>query len=171
MNFSSFPLSNYLRRHSLSRLSYEAKEISCHHQEIYVQRLADRNYGHLMIHSYRASIEKIISKYWPELKHVGLKSIKHSTGLTFSDYCSRATSHLRIVIPEDEIFSADVERDLRCWKKIVIFYTLRLMLAPLVESVILYDRMLYVLEKRKTIDDHHHFIKRKFFSLRSLRSI
>ncbi|KAG4077213.1 hypothetical protein HA402_016200 [Bradysia odoriphaga] len=157
MTESSFPLSNYLRRHSLSHLSYEAKEISCHHQEIYVQRLADRNYDHLMIHSYRAAIEKIISKYWPELKHIGLKSIKHSTGLTFSDYCSRATSHLRIVIPEDEIFSAEVQRDLRCWKKIVIFYTLRLMMAPLVESVILYDRMLYVLEKHYCVQSEALF--------------
>lgn len=102
-----------------------------------------------MIHSYRAAIEKIIFKYWPELKHVGLKSIKHSTELTFADYCSRATSHLNIVIPEDEIFSEDIEYNLKCWKQIVIFYTLRLMLAPLVESVILYDRMLSVLEKRE----------------------
>lgn len=102
-----------------------------------------------MVHSYRAAIEKIICKHWPELKHIGLKNIKHTTELTFEDYCLRATSHLDIDIPFSDIISADVKNDLKCWKKVVIFYTLRLVLASLVESVILYDRMLCVLEKSK----------------------
>ncbi len=142
-------MSNFLINHNLRHLSYEAKEISCHSQEVYVQRLTERNYNHLMVHSYRASIEKIICKYWPDLKHAALKSIKHSNGLTFPDYCTRATSHLNIDIPMDDVLSVDVENDLKCWKKIVIFYTLRLTLASLVESIILYDRVLCVLEKRK----------------------
>lgn len=100
-----------------------------------------------MVHSYRAAIEKIICKHWPHLKHAGLKSVKHSTGLTFSDYCLRATSHLNIDIPVADVFSADAVNDLKCWKNVVIFYTLRLVLAALVETVILYDRMLSVLEK------------------------
>lgn len=149
LNFfcSSFPLSNYLKNHSQCRLSYEAREISCHNQEVYVERLAENNYNYLMVHSYRAAIEKIICKYWPELKHCGLKSVKHTTELTFWDYCLRATSHLNIEIPVNDIVSADVENDLKCWKKVVIFYTLRLVIASLVESVILYDRMLCVLER------------------------
>lgn len=149
-DFSSFPLSYYSKNHNLCHLSYEAKEISCHSQEVYVERLTANNYSNLMIHCYRAAIEKIISKHWPQLKHAALKSIKHSAVLTFPDYCSRATSHLNIVIPMSDILAADVQNDLICWKKVVIFYTLRLVLASLVESVILYDRMLSVLEKGKT---------------------
>lgn len=40
-----------------------------------------------------------------------------------------------------------IESKLAKWKHVVIFYTLRLMLAPLVESVILLDRMLSLLER------------------------
>lgn len=145
-DFSSFPLSEYLSNHNLRHLSYEAREISCHNQEVYVQRLMEHKYDNLMVHSYRAAIEKIIRRYWPHLKHVGLKSMKISDGLTFAEYCARATSHLDIDIPMGDILSADVENDLKCWKNVVIFYTLRLTLATLVESVILYDRMLRVLD-------------------------
>lgn len=148
-DYSSFPLSFFLKNHNLHHLSYEAKEISCHNQEVYVARLTEHKYDNLKVHSYRAAIEKIICKHWPELKHTGLRSVKHTSGLTFSEYCSRATSHLNIEIPTRDIFSADVENELKCWKKVVIFYTLRLMLASLVESVILYDRMLCSLEQSK----------------------
>lgn len=136
-----------MKNHDQCHLSYEAKEISCHNQEVYVERLAQQDYDHLRVHSYRAAIEKIICKYWPALKHSGLKSIKHSKELTFLDYCIKATSDLNIEISVNDIFSADVENDLKCWKKVVIFYTLRLVLASLVESVILCDRMLCALER------------------------
>lgn len=153
-DYSSFPLSSFLKNHSECRLSYEAREISCHNQEVYVERLSKHNYNYLMVHSYRAAIEKIICKYWPELKHSGLKSIKHTSELTFWDYCLRTTSHLNIEIPVSDILSEEVKNDLKYWKNVVIFYTLRLAFASLVESVILYDRILCALERSK-IDKYH----------------
>lgn len=150
-DFSSFPLSSYLKNHNQCHLSYEAMEIACHAQESYVQRLAERNYDHLKVHAYRAAIEKIICKHWPGLRHSGLKSIKHTNDLSFLDYCARATSHLNIEIPVSDILSAVVKNDLVCWKKVVSFYTLRLLLASLVESVILSDRMLCALERSRLI--------------------
>lgn len=162
MAFSSFPLCCFLKNLNRCHLSYEAKEISCHNQEVYVERLSEHNYNYLMVHSYRAAIEKIICKYWPDLKHSGLKSIKHTSGLKFADYCLRATSHLDVVIPMSDIFSEDVQNDLKCWKKVVIFYTLRLILASLVETIILYDRMLCVADEGKsnkyiTVEDCSYF--------------
>lgn len=35
------------------------------------------------------------------------------------------------------------------WKRVVIFYTLRLLLAPLVETILLLDRLLYLKEHGK----------------------
>ncbi|KAJ6633086.1 Methyltransferase-like protein 25B [Pseudolycoriella hygida] len=148
---SSFPLSSFLKNHNRCHLTYEAKEISCHNQEVYVQRLTALDYKHLMVHSYRAALEKIICKHWPELKRSGLRSIKYYAELTFFDYCLKATSHLNIDIPVSDVFSSSVQNDLKHWKNVVIFYTLRLLFAPLVESVILYDRMLCVLERNFSV--------------------
>lgn len=144
--FQGYPLSDYLLHHSpfSCQLSYEAREIACHAIEQYEQRLRAGNFEYLKVHSYRAAIEKIICKHWPELRHSGLKSIKHIT--TFELYCKEAVGHLKITIPQEDIYSMDTQTNLASWKQVVILYTLRLMFAPLIESVILYDRILHLLE-------------------------
>lgn len=158
-NFFGYPLSGYLRNENTfgTHLSYEAREIACHAIEKYTKRLSSRNYDYLRVHSFRAAIEKIICERWPSLKHSGLKSIKTLT--TFSDYCEQAVNHMDIKIPYAEVESNEVKTNLENWKNVVIFYSLRLMLAPLVESVILYDRLLWLMENggctRKLIQNDH----------------
>lgn len=149
INSRGYPLSDYLLKSidtKWHRLSFEAREIACHAIEVYAQRLSQSNYDNLRVHSYRAAIEKIICKYWPERKHSGLRSIKRLT--TFREYCKQVVSHLDGVhIPDIDIDSDDTVENLNNWKSVVIFYTLRLMLAPIIESVILYDRMLCLMER------------------------
>lgn len=58
-----------------------------------------------------------------------------------------AVANLSITLNDDELESEQVQLDLAIWNHVVIFYTLRLMFAPLVESIILYDRLLYLMEK------------------------
>lgn len=149
INSIGYPLSDYLLKSADTKwphLSFEAREIACHAIEVYAQRLAQSNYDNLRVHSYRAAIEQIICKYWPERKHSGLRSIKRLT--TFREYCKQAVSHLDGVhIPDIDIDSGDTIENLNNWKSVVIFYSLRLMLAPIIESVILYDRMLCLLER------------------------
>lgn len=150
INSKGYPLSEYLLKNIDTKwthhLSFEAREIACHAIEVYSNRLAQNNYENLRVHAFRAAIEKIIRKYWPERKHSGLRSIKRLT--TFREYCKQAVSHLDgLQIPDIDINSADTIENLNNWKFIVIFYTLRLMLAPIVESVILFDRMLCLLER------------------------
>lgn len=149
-NHNGYPLSEHLSVNrlpvKLHYLSFEAREIACHAIEMYAKRLSDKNYDYLRVHSFRAAIEKIICKYWPARKNSGLKSIKRLT--TFRDYCQQAVSYLDgVTIPEHEINSPTTILNLNRWKLVVIFYTLRLMLAPIVESVILYDRLLCLLER------------------------
>lgn len=145
-DFLGYPMSKFLLGNASlpSQITYEAREIACHAIEKYTQRLSSKEYDYLKVHSFRAEIERIIQKYWPEKKHSGLKSIKTLTN--YSEYCQQAVANMNISIPEHEINSKETEKNLSNWKNVVIFYTLRLMLAPLVESVILYDRFLHILE-------------------------
>ncbi|XP_055536887.1 methyltransferase-like protein 25B [Wyeomyia smithii] len=139
-----FPLSDFSNKHNL-RLSYESREIACHAIEQYGHKL-QTGYDELKVHAYRAAVEKIIVKLYPHLKHFGLKSTKVSN-MCFQEYCDRATSGLQIELPQTETQSDDTRFNLSCWERVVKFYTLRLMFAPLIESLILYDRWLYLLEQ------------------------
>lgn len=86
-NFRGFPVSDYLNNNFLNlKLSYEAREIACHAIEVYIKRLKDNDYEYLKIHSYRAALEEIIVHCWPNLKHCGLRSVKHTEGLSFEEY-------------------------------------------------------------------------------------
>lgn len=49
-------------------------------------------------------------------------------------------------IDEKMFDSEDVNVCLRKWKRVLLFYTVRLMFAPLIENVILFDRYLYLKE-------------------------
>uniref|UniRef100_A0A1A9VP14 Methyltranfer_dom domain-containing protein n=1 Tax=Glossina austeni TaxID=7395 RepID=A0A1A9VP14_GLOAU len=144
-----YPLSQYLSQHSLSFLSYEAREISCHAIEMYKQRLAGNNYDYLKIHSFRAAAERIIAKHYPELRHSGLKSIKHSENIQFEE----AVAGLPLAtIRAENLLTAITQSDLSRWRQIVIYYTLRLFFGPLIESIILYDRILFLIENGCIVD-------------------
>lgn len=144
--FRGYPLSSHLSHQlpSDTCLSYSAREIACHAIEQYEARLRTNNFEYLRVHSFRAAVEKLICKQWPHLRHSGLRSIKHLT--TFEAYCKNAVTNLNIVIPPEDVFSEDTINNLANWKQVVIFYTLRLMFAPLLESIILYDRLMYMIE-------------------------
>lgn len=144
--FHGYPLSKHLMQQIplANHLSYEAREISCHAIEQYAKRLSENNFEYLKVHSYRAAIEKIICKHWPGRRRSGLKNIKQLT--TFDAYCKEAVENMGITIRAADIESNEIVSDLANWKRVVIFYTLRLMFAPLIESIILYDRMLYSME-------------------------
>lgn len=147
LSSKGYPLSKFLQNQKNSNLSYDAREISCHALENYSDRLIKLDYSYLRIHSYRAILEKIIVGINPELKHSGLKSVKYQNGLTFSEYVMRTCENLNIEISEEDLNSVFVQKNIEKWKKVVIFYTLRLILAPLVESVLLNDRQLYLMEE------------------------
>uniref|UniRef100_A0A182SHT8 Methyltransferase domain-containing protein n=1 Tax=Anopheles maculatus TaxID=74869 RepID=A0A182SHT8_9DIPT len=140
-----FPLSDFCRTIDLT-LSYEAREIACHAIEQYRDKLKS-NYQELKVHAYRAAIESIIVRLRPDLKHSGLKGGIKATETTFDEYCLRAVDGLGIVIPVEEIQSEETQQNLARWEEVVKFYTLRLMFAPLIETIVLYDRLLFLLEK------------------------
>ncbi|XP_073957569.1 methyltransferase-like protein 25B isoform X3 [Choristoneura fumiferana] len=107
-----------------------------------------------LVHAYRAALERILVDYDPKLKHAPVRNIKHSDTMTFQQYSTQALSRLNIPLPA---CFARGEADLRQWRRVVTLYTLRLALAPLVETVILLDRVLYILEHGLSCEIHPVF--------------
>jgi hypothetical protein len=56
---------------------------------------------------------------------------------------------LGLKVPLEDVESEETRVNLSQWKRVVIFYTLRLLLAPLVETILLLDRLLFLQELGK----------------------
>ncbi|XP_052750162.1 methyltransferase-like protein 25B isoform X2 [Galleria mellonella] len=144
-----YPMSRYLTGLD-SGLSYASREIACHAIEVYCDRLRKGNYEDLKIHAYRAALERILVEHDPKLRHAPVRSIKHFNTMTFQRYCTLAVEKLEIPLPVCADTWSRGEADLQHWRRVVTVYTLRLLLAPLVETVILLDRVLFVIENGLT---------------------
>ncbi|XP_047025222.1 methyltransferase-like protein 25B [Helicoverpa zea] len=140
-----YPMSRYVKSLD-SKLSYPSREIACHAIEVYCERLCKGNYEDLKIHAYRAALERILVDHDPKLKHAPVRSIKHSDTMTFEKYCLQALERINVPLPTSPAVLRRGYEDLAQWRRVVVVYTLRLALAPLVETVVLLDRVLYVLE-------------------------
>ncbi|BFZ02441.1 hypothetical protein BsWGS_05480 [Bradybaena similaris] len=143
----NYPMSQFLRCLPCSQLSYEARELACHFADAYFARLKD-NSPHLVVHSFRAALQYLITAVNPQFESgcVRLVAKKQAPG-SFVRY---VTENLKKIgtdmstIPQDLIdYCENLTKD---WKRVVGFYTLRLCLAPAVETLILLDRALFLLE-------------------------
>ncbi|CAG9136999.1 unnamed protein product [Plutella xylostella] len=146
-----YPMSEYVKTLD-NHLSYTMTEISCHAIEVYCERLIKGQYEDLKIHAFRAALERVLVGLDPKLHHAPVRSIKHSKNMDFKGYCQMALQRLNIPVPSSHEVLSQAERDLAQWRRVVAVYTLRLALAPLVETVVLYDRVLYVLEHGLSCD-------------------
>ncbi|KAG8193061.1 hypothetical protein JTE90_028173 [Oedothorax gibbosus] len=143
-----YPLSCFVKSLPHHALSYEAKELACHAIEMYIQRI-HVNAPALKIHCYRATLEKCIIHHDPSLKHLGLRGVKHAETMEFHEYAERALSRATISIPKEYLLSEEVKSCVERWKEVLVFYSLRLIVAPVVESLILVDRLIYLYEQGK----------------------
>ncbi|XP_078041599.1 methyltransferase-like protein 25B isoform X1 [Augochlora pura] len=144
-----YPLSQYLTSRKDNALSYTSLEVACHAIEKFCDKLKTGNYEDLIVHTYRATLETILVKKTKKLKHSQLRNVKVTKGMTFQQYCIAATSHFETRLrPEDsEMNNSEIANQLNCWQKVIMFGSLRIMLAPLVETVVLLDRFLFLSEK------------------------
>ncbi|KAJ3639357.1 hypothetical protein Zmor_002719 [Zophobas morio] len=140
-----FPLSKFCKTNKYD-LSYHSREIACHAIENYIDKLRKNECWRLKIHTYRAALEKIITKKCPDYHHCALNNVKYTEDLTFESYCKKATKKLKMDFSQDKLESAEIEGLLKQWKEVVVFYSLRLLFAPLIESIILLDRFMFVVE-------------------------
>ncbi|GFO14633.1 protein rrnad1-like [Plakobranchus ocellatus] len=143
----NFPMSKYVQHLPFLSLSYEAREMACHFADAYHQRLLE-NPVHLKSHSYRATLQHLVTKVDPNFKSGQTRLIsKIKIGMTFEEYAAENLTKLGISldsVPKDVL--SDCTKLTNHWKRVVGFYTLRLSLAPLVETLLLLDRALFLLD-------------------------
>ncbi|CAK9830868.1 Methyltransferase-like protein 25B [Anthophora retusa] len=147
-----YPLSKYLLLRKNHSLSYTSLEVACHAIEKYCDKLKNGNYEDLIVHTYRGALETILIEKSEKLRHSQLRNVKVTKGMTFEQYCNAATAHFETYLqPQDsDINNTKIIGFLNRWKQVIVFGSLRMMLAPLVETIVLYDRFLFLSEKNLT---------------------
>ncbi|XP_033750586.1 protein RRNAD1-like isoform X2 [Pecten maximus] len=142
-----YPMSQFTRNISDSHLSYEAREMACHFADSYKERLI-ANPPSLKLHCYRAALQYIIKQTYPDFNHGSIRlTIKHAENLSFESYVKSALGRLGLDTDVKVQVMQQAKSYLPYLQNVVAFYTLRLSLAPVVESLILLDRMLYLYEQ------------------------
>nr|XP_034172675.1 protein RRNAD1-like [Osmia lignaria] len=147
-----YPLSKYLMLRKNHLLTYTSLEVACHAIEKYCDKLKTGCYEDLIVHTYRAALETILIKKCEKLRHSQLRNVKVTKGMSFKQYCTAATAHFdnNLQIQDSDINNAEINGYLNQWQQVIIFGSLRMMLAPLVETIVLYDRFLFLSEKSLT---------------------
>lgn len=148
-NLKGFPMSKHVSLMCNNKLSFNALEVACHAVEKHCEKLKSDNYTDLVVHTYRAVLEYILVQKSPKLRRIQVKSVKVKEGMSFEQYCKSAIENLEVENqPELSYFTqSNVCEFLTKSKRVLLFNSLRLMLAPLVETCILLDRFLFLSEK------------------------
>ncbi|CAH1273162.1 RRNAD1 [Branchiostoma lanceolatum] len=141
-----FPMSHMVKRLD-AELSYQARELACHAIDMYTERLKSDDSEVMMPHCFRATLEHFIVKHDSTKRRAGIRSIRKAHKMDFKTYAEKALA--RLIYPTDTqvpVDSAEAAEMLACWKDVVVFHCLRLVLAPVVETLLLLDRMQFLRE-------------------------
>ncbi|NXJ87111.1 RRNAD protein, partial [Trogon melanurus] len=141
-----YPLSSWVAALPGHRLSYRAREGACHALEGYAARLKGGD-ASLRAHCYRAVLETLIRAGDPSKKRPGVQTVKKAHALTFPQYARLGLPRVGLDPAALPLDSAAVGAMLEQQHKVVAFFSLALLLAPLVETLILLDRLLYLREQ------------------------
>ncbi|XP_062597899.1 methyltransferase-like protein 25B [Saccostrea cucullata] len=142
-----YPMSDFVTRLPHTALSYEAREMACHFADSYIERLK-ANPPSLKLHCYRAALQWIILYLKPDFVTGAQKlTIRKAEKLTFRQYVSLGLQRLGLnyEVPEEILVGAT--ELLQEWRQVVTFYSLRLSLSPVVETLLLLDRQVYLYEQ------------------------
>uniref|UniRef100_A0AC35TWL9 Methyltranfer_dom domain-containing protein n=1 Tax=Rhabditophanes sp. KR3021 TaxID=114890 RepID=A0AC35TWL9_9BILA len=151
---NGFPISSW----NQGPLSYAARESACHAQPQLVQDIMqnDKHLESFKINLFRAKLEYVIFKVTKSdaNRHLGMKSVKFTKDLVFLDYLKQALTGYPLILseilgilkdnnPEFEQLTQINPSDI---PKLYIMYCLRLTIAPIIEILILTDRITYLKE-------------------------
>jgi len=148
-----FPMSGFVQGQEWSNLTYTSNELACHALEMYTERLRKEQEDKLKVHCYRALLEKLLLGRDKKFRHTILKTVARAHEMPFADYVTKATTNLvhsgeLEAFTEDELTEPKIEIQLGQWWEVVTFYTLRLAMAQIIETVILLDRCLFLYEHK-----------------------
>ncbi|XP_005097520.1 protein RRNAD1 [Aplysia californica] len=147
-SLDNYPMSSVLKAIPHHHLTYEAREMACHFADAYRDRL-EKSPPHLKIHSYRAAFQYLITRVMPDFKSGQARFVsKKGAEGTFTQYAKDNLKKVGVdfsTVPPELLH--ECESMASKWMPVVGFYTLRLSLAPAVETLLLLDRMLFLFEK------------------------
>ncbi|NWW20949.1 RRNAD protein, partial [Falcunculus frontatus] len=141
-----YPLSASVAALPGHQLSYRAREAACHALEEYEGRLRGGS-AHLRAHCYRAVLESLIRAADPGRRHLGLQPGRKAHALSFPQYAHLGLPLAGLDPVGVPLDSGAVGAMLEQQHKVVAFCTLGQLLAPVVETLILLDRLLYLREQ------------------------
>ncbi|XP_061675599.1 protein RRNAD1 [Syngnathoides biaculeatus] len=139
-----YPMSAYVRGLPGHQLSYKAREAACHAMEDYLARLREES-ALLRTHCYRAALEVFITDGRPDLRRAGIQTVKKAHLLTFAEYARLGLARVGLP-PSLPLDPGRLEAMLAQRGKVVVFFSLALLLAPVVETLVLLDRIIYLRE-------------------------
>ncbi|XP_045900939.1 protein RRNAD1 isoform X1 [Micropterus dolomieu] len=139
-----YPMSSWVRGLPGHQLSYKAREGSCHAIEDYIRRLREES-ELLRTHCYRATLETFIRDTRPDLRRAGIQTIKKAHLLPFTEYARLGLARVGLP-PELPLDPERVEAMLKLQGRVVVYFSLALLLAPVVETLVLLDRIIYLQE-------------------------
>uniref|UniRef100_A0A7M4EK87 Methyltransferase like 25B n=1 Tax=Crocodylus porosus TaxID=8502 RepID=A0A7M4EK87_CROPO len=140
-----YPLSAWVAGLPGHTLSYKAREAACHAAEDYGQRLRSQSPG-LRAHCYRAVLETLIRAADPSKQRLGVQTIPGAHCLSFHEYARLGLARVGLD-PSIPLDVAHMDALLRRQQQVIAYFTLALLLAPVVESLILLDRTIYLQEQ------------------------
>uniref|UniRef100_A0A8C6XYN3 Methyltransferase like 25B n=1 Tax=Naja naja TaxID=35670 RepID=A0A8C6XYN3_NAJNA len=138
---AGYPLSNWVAALPGHQLSYKAREGACHAMEDYLLRL-EHDSPSLKTHCFRARLETVIRAIDPTKKRLGVQAIPKSHEMTFEQYARQGLERVGMS-PSGPLEPASPAQQ----RRVVVFFSLALLLAPLVETLILLDQMIYLQEQ------------------------
>ncbi|XP_036988450.2 methyltransferase-like protein 25B isoform X3 [Artibeus jamaicensis] len=140
-----YPLSQWVATLPGYELSYRLREGACHALEEYAQRLQKAGPG-LRTHCYRAALETVIRHAQPKLRRPGVQGIPRVHELKIEEYVQQGLQRVGLD-PQLPLNLAALRAHQAQENRVVAFFSLALLLAPLVETLILLDRLLYLQEQ------------------------
>nr|KAF6291555.1 ribosomal RNA adenine dimethylase domain containing 1 [Myotis myotis] len=140
-----YPLSQWVAALPGYELSYRLREGACHALEEYAERLQKAGPG-LRTHCYRAALETVIRHVQPKLRRPGVQGIPRVHELKIEEYVQRGLQRVGLD-PQLPLNLAALQAHQAQENRVVAFFSLALLLAPLVETLILLDRLLFLQEQ------------------------
>ncbi|XP_036046242.1 protein RRNAD1 isoform X2 [Onychomys torridus] len=141
----SYPLSQWVAGLPGHELPYRLREGACHALEDYAERLQKAGPG-LQTHCFRAALETVIRRVCPELRRPGVQGIPRAHELNIEEYVQQGLQRVGLD-PQLPLDLAALRAQQAQGNRVVAFFSLALLLAPLVETLILLDRLLYLQEQ------------------------
>ncbi|XP_008851620.1 protein RRNAD1 isoform X2 [Nannospalax galili] len=141
----SYPLSQWVAGLPSHELPYRLREGACHALEEYAERLQKAGPG-LQTHCFRAALETVIRNACPELRRPGVQGIPRVNELKIEEYVQQGLQRVGLD-PQLPLNLAALRAQQAQENRVVAFFSLALLLAPLVETLILLDRLLYLQEQ------------------------